>query len=107
MGTDMYVGSLLSLRNQSALQTLGITHIVSVLKFDFHEVEGWEHYEHLNIGVDDVEEEALLGDFERTGAFIEEALRSGKAGRPGRVLIHWWVPALLSHVIVFVMSKQR
>lgn len=85
---EIYVGGMLGLRRQSTLQTLGITHLVSVLKFDFREVEGWESYEHLNIGVDDVQEEALLGEFERTGAFIEEALRSGTAGRPGRVLIH-------------------
>lgn len=70
--------------------------MLSVLKFDFQTVADWEKYEHLGIEVDDVEDENLLGEFERTGSWIERALRAGKDGRQGRVLIHWWVEALCS-----------
>jgi len=67
----------------------GITHIVSVLKYDFKDFEDWEKYEHLNIEVDDVDDENLLGEFERTGSWIEKGLREGKDGRNGSVLVHW------------------
>jgi dual specificity phosphatase 12 len=36
------------------------------------------------VQVDDVEDENLLGEFSRTGKFIEEGLQSG-----GGVLVHW------------------
>lgn len=80
-----------TLRRKSSLEKLGITHIVSVLKYDFKDFEDWELYEQLGIGVDDVEDENLLGEFERTGAWIEEALKNGKDGKKGRVLVHWQV----------------
>jgi len=60
-----------------------------VLKYDFKDLEDWDKYEHLNIDVDDVEDENLLGEFERTGEWIERALREGREGKEGRVLVHW------------------
>jgi dual specificity phosphatase 12 len=63
--------------------------VVSVLKYDFTEFEDWEKYEHLGIDVDDVADEDLLGEFERTGSWIERALKEGKGGKEGRVLVHW------------------
>ena len=81
--------SIFTLRRKSALANTGITHIVSVLKYDFKDFEDWEKYEHLNIDVDDAEDEDLLGEFEKTGAWIENALRVGKNGRKGSVLVHW------------------
>jgi hypothetical protein len=77
---------ILTLRRRTSLQSHNITHIVSVLKYDFKDFEDWEKYEHLSIDVDDVEDENLLGEFERSGKFIEEGLRGG-----GGVLVHWWV----------------
>ena len=47
-------------------------------------MKDWERYQHLNIPVDDVEDENLLGEFERTGRWIEEALQGG-----GGVFVHW------------------
>lgn len=60
-----------------------------MLKYDFKDFEDWEKYEHLNIEVDDVEDENLLGEFENTGKWIEEGLKSGKDGKKGGVLVHW------------------
>jgi len=77
------------LRRKNALEKAGITHIVSVLKYDFKDFEDWEKYEHLSIEVDDVDDENLLGEFERTGKFIEEGLKSEKDGKKGKVLVHW------------------
>jgi dual specificity phosphatase 12 len=51
---------------------------------------------HLQIEVDDVEDENLLGEFEKTGSWIEEALKEevvleDGTRRKGRVLVHWLV----------------
>jgi dual specificity phosphatase 12 len=63
--------------------------VLSVLKFDFKAFADWEKYEHLSIEVDDVEDENLLGEFERTGSWIERALREREDGKKGKVLVHW------------------
>jgi dual specificity phosphatase 12 len=63
--------------------------VLSVVKFNFQSITDWDKYEHLGIEVDDVEDENLLGEFERTGKWIETALREGKYGRKGKVLVHW------------------
>ncbi len=80
---------IFTLRRRSALEKTGITHIVSVLKYDFKDFEDWGKYEHLSVEVDDVEDENLLGEFERTGAWIENAFKEGQDGKKGGVLVHW------------------
>ncbi|KAL3427695.1 Tyrosine-protein phosphatase yvh1 [Phlyctema vagabunda] len=85
---DLYVGGIFTLRRRSTLADSGITHIVSVLKYDFRDFEDWEKYEHLSIEVDDVDDENLLGEFENSGAWIAKALKEGKEGRKGKVLVH-------------------
>lgn len=80
---------IFTLRRKTTLEKTGITHIVSVLKYDFKDFEDWEKYEHLNIEVDDVEDENLLGEFENSGKFIEDGLKNGKDGKKGGVLVHW------------------
>lgn len=64
---------------------------MSVLKYDFKDFEDWDKYEHLNIDVDDVEDENLLGEFERSGSWIEKGLKEGRNGKGGGVLVHWYV----------------
>ena len=63
---------------------------MSVLKYDFKDFEDWDKYEHLNIDVDDVEDENLLGEFERSGSWIEKGLKEGRNGKGGGVLVHWY-----------------
>ncbi|CZR59603.1 probable YVH1-protein tyrosine phosphatase [Phialocephala subalpina] len=87
-GDNLYVGGIFTLRRRAALENTGITHIVSVLRYDFKDFEDWQKYDHLNIEVDDVEDENLLGEFENSGKFIEEALKSGRDGKVGGVLVH-------------------
>lgn len=83
--------SIFTLRRKSTLANTGITHVLSVLKYDFKDFEDWEQYEHLSIEVDDVDDENLLGEFENSGAWIEKGLKDGKEGKPGKVLVHWYV----------------
>ncbi|CAL3967559.1 unnamed protein product [Diplocarpon coronariae] len=85
---ELYVGGIFTLRRKNALEATGITHIVSVLKYDFKDFQDWEKFEQLSIEVDDVDDEDLLVQFERTGKFIEDGLKSEKEGKGGRVLIH-------------------
>lgn len=60
-----------------------------MLRYDFKSFSDWENYEHLGIEVDDVEDENLLGSFERSGSWIEKALKEGRDGKKGKVLVHW------------------
>lgn len=100
---------MFTLRRSDALLATGITHIVSVLRYDFKDFQDWGKYEHLSVEVDDVADEDLLGEFERTGSWIEEALKgvSNRRGvdgemeegcvdgkRKGGVLVHWSVAFL-------------
>ena len=55
-----------------------------MLRYNFKDFEDWEKYQHLNIDVNDVEDENLLGELPRAVEFITEALENS-----GRVLIHW------------------
>jgi hypothetical protein len=70
----------------SPLETAKITHIVSVLRYDFEKdsAKVWKKYRHYSVQVDDIEDENLICEFARTSAFIKEALEGG-----GRVLVHW------------------
>lgn len=77
------------MRRRDALEKTGITHIVSVLKYDFKDFQDWEKYKQLSIEVDDVDDENLLVEFEKTGKFIDDALSSDEDGKKGAVLIHW------------------
>jgi dual specificity phosphatase 12 len=76
--------SIFTLNRPSALKTANITHIVSVLRYDFKDYNDWEQFKHCSVQVDDVEDENLLGEFARSGKFIREGLESG-----GGVLVHW------------------
>ncbi|RMD43097.1 hypothetical protein DV735_g2002, partial [Chaetothyriales sp. CBS 134920] len=64
-----------SLRRPKALQNCRITHIVSVLDWQFEPDNPLTRgYKHLHIPVDDVEDENLLVWFPRSNAFIHDAL---------------------------------
>lgn len=60
-----------------------ITHVVSVLRWPVEELL-MKPYKHLQIDVDDDEEENLLEFFPTTNRFIQNALDNG-----GSVLVHW------------------
>jgi dual specificity phosphatase 12 len=54
------------------------------LVYDFSKYDNWDRFKHLQIEALDVDDENLLGEFERTGRWIENALEES-----GKVLIHW------------------
>lgn len=79
---------------------------MSVLKYDFKDFEDWDKYEHLNIDVDDVEDENLLGEFERSGSWIENGLKEGKDGKKGGVLVHWYVFRASSYALLLCFPES-
>lgn len=87
---------------ETSLSKNNITHIISVLKYDFKNFNiDWNKYKQLQIEFDDIEDENLLGEFETTGAWIEEALKGDgevakehdqgeeRNRKKGAVLVHW------------------
>ena len=70
------ISRFVGLRRTQALKNCRITHIVSVLDWEFKDdaplIRG---YQHLHIPVDDVEDENLLEWFPRSNDFIREALK--------------------------------
>ncbi|RKF64909.1 Tyrosine-protein phosphatase yvh1 [Erysiphe neolycopersici] len=84
---NIYIGGIRCLKKEF-LQKAAVTHIVSVMKYDFKRYEHLQEFKHLQIEVDDIETENLLEIFEKTGAWIKEALKNGDEGKPGVVLVH-------------------
>jgi len=72
-----------ALRRYDELKSLGVTHVVSVLRWPIEE-ELVRPYKHLQIEVDDDEDENLLESFAPCNTFIAEALNAG-----GGVFVHW------------------
>lgn len=91
------------MRRPKALKNSNITHIVSVLDWEFKDEPPLTRgYQHLHIPVDDVEDENLLEWFPKTNRFIQQGLDySPKAtsdrddtiqspsGKGSGVYIHW------------------
>jgi dual specificity phosphatase 12 len=62
-----------------------ISHVLSVLHLNEAEKqETFEQYQHLSIGVDDVDDENLLEHFPAAIKFIQSGLDTGRG-----VLVHW------------------
>lgn len=77
------VDSLFALRRREAIKAAAITHVVSVINWRIDE-ELIRYFRHLQINVEDVEDENLLEYFPVTNQFIEDAIRAG-----GNVIVHW------------------
>lgn len=80
---DLYVGGVFALRRPGAMEGKAITHILSMIKYSFVDWHGFEdHYVHLSIDVDDVEDEDLLVHLPRAVRFIDRGLRGGDGPWP-------------------------
>ncbi|KAH6695727.1 dual specificity phosphatase [Plectosphaerella plurivora] len=75
----LYVGGIWALKRPTALQELGITHVLSVLRCTPSESWG-DRYSHMVIDVDDVEDEDLLVHLPRAVRFINDALTPSEEG---------------------------
>ncbi|KGO68490.1 Dual specificity phosphatase [Penicillium italicum] len=83
-GHNIYVGGIISAKNKAALARADISHVLSVLRLNpAEELEAFKSYQHLSIGVDDVDDENLLEHFPAAIKFIQSGLNGG-----GGVLVH-------------------
>lgn len=79
-GYNLYIGGFIGLRRTQALKNCNITHIVSVIDWEFkNDAPLISGYKHLHIPVDDVEDENLLEWFPRSNRFIHEGLNYKQA----------------------------
>jgi len=74
---------LFALRRRDAIADAGITHVVSVLRWPIDE-QLIKPYKHLQIDIDDADDENIMEFFPTTNRFIADALENG-----GHVLVHW------------------
>lgn len=77
--------SLFALRRRDAVKEAGTTHVVSVLRWNVDE-QLVRPYKHLQIDVDDEDEENLIQYFPTTNRFIRDAIDAH-----GSVIVHWCV----------------
>lgn len=75
--------SLYGLKARESVETAGITHVISVMRWSIDE-QLIKPYKHLQIEVDDDDDENLLEYFPTTNRFIQDALHAG-----GSVFVHW------------------
>ena len=67
------------------MRTAEITHVLSVARMPFKK-DLFQGYKHLQVEVDDVEDENLLEHLSETNRFIQDGLDGG-----GGVFVHWYV----------------
>jgi len=71
---NLYIGGLEALDRIDDLAQAGITHILSILEFDYCEYEEYDGYQRLFIHAEDAESQDLLCYFSATNEFIAKAL---------------------------------
>lgn len=80
---ELFVGGVFALRRPGAMEAKGITHILSMIKYSFEDLQGFEdHYFHLSVDVDDVDDEDILVHLPRAVKFIEMGLTGGTGPWP-------------------------
>lgn len=80
---DLYVGGIFALRRPGAMQAKGVTHILSMIKYSFVDWQGFEdHYVHLSVDIDDVEDEDIIVHLPRAVRFVERGLSGGTGPYP-------------------------
>ncbi|KAM7184337.1 tyrosine-protein phosphatase [Naviculisporaceae sp. PSN 640] len=72
---DLYVGGVFGLRRQGLVQELGITHILSVIKYILPaDQPAFQNTEHMTIDIDDMDDQDILQYLPRMVRFIERGL---------------------------------
>lgn len=80
---DLYVGGIFALRRPGAMESKNVTHILSMIKYSFVDWLGLDnHYAHLSIDVDDVDDEDIMTHLPRAVRFVERGLRGGTGPHP-------------------------
>ena len=99
---NLFIGGLRALDVPDRLEKASITHILSVLEFDYCNWEEFGKYQRILVQVEDHPRENLLQRFEQTYAFIEQGL-----GKNGVVIVHCAMGVSRSATVVcaYLMKK--
>lgn len=109
---NLYIGGLYALYQGNIIKQAGITHVLSVIDFDFHEIASSsdylksQNYTHLVISIEDDPNENLLQHFQQMSEFIDSGLAQGD-GDAGGVFVHCAMGKSRSAtaVVAFLMWK--
>ena len=93
--------SVFSLKRKEQLRAAEITHVLSVARMPFRE-DLFQGYEHLQVEVDDVEDDNLLEHFSKTNRFIQDGLDGG-----GGVFVHWYVSLRMINIQVNISPLKE
>lgn len=85
---ELYVGGIFALRRPGAMEAKGVTHILSMIKYSLVDLQGFEeHYVHMSVDVDDVDDEDIVVHLPRAVRFIDRGLAGGAGEWPGGTVL--------------------
>lgn len=85
---ELYVGGIFALRRPGAMEAKGVTHILSMIKYSFVDLQGFEEqYVHMSVDVDDVDDEDIMVHLPRAVRFIERGLSGGSGEWPNGTVL--------------------
>lgn len=85
---ELYVGGIFALRRPGAMEAKGVTHILSMIKYSFVDLQGFEdRYVHMSVDVDDVDDEDIVVHLPRAVRFVERGLSGAPGEWPGGTML--------------------
>lgn len=85
---ELYVGGIFALRRPGAMEAKGVTHILSMIKYSFVDLQGFEErYVHMSVDIDDVDDEDMVVHLPRTVRFIDRGLSGGSGEWPNGTVL--------------------
>lgn len=85
---ELFVGGIFALRRPGAMESIGITHILSMIKYSFVDSQGFgDRYIHMSVDIDDVDDEDIIVHLPRAVQFVQRGLNGGTGEYPGGTVL--------------------